>query len=153
MHVSLYVSNLEQTVAFYTTFFGQEATKLKPGYAKWLLESPPLIISFVENPEAVRPTFGHLGFQVETPGQLAEHLERLQAAGLVSREEKGIACCFAVQDKFWVADPDGHQWEVYFFHKDVEFNDPHTAADTAPCCLPLARDEKPKRQLAELGTR
>ena len=60
MHVSLYVSNLAASVNFYSTFFGQPATKVKPGYAKYVLDSPSLIISFIENPERVQANFGHL---------------------------------------------------------------------------------------------
>lgn len=56
---------------------------------------------------------------------------------MVSLEEIGTACCYALQDKFWAADPDGHQWEVYYFHEDVEFNDPHYALEDAKaCCTP-----------------
>ena len=54
MHVSLYVSNLAASVNFYSTFFGQPATKVKPGYAKYVLDNPSLIISFIENPERVQ---------------------------------------------------------------------------------------------------
>ena len=65
MHVSLYVKNLERTVDFYQNFFGEVATKVKPGYVKFTLEKPSLIISFVENSENINPLFGHLGFQKE----------------------------------------------------------------------------------------
>ena len=66
MHVSLYVSNLQNSIQFYTSFFGAEPVKVKPNYCKYILENPSLIISFVENKERVRQNFGHLGFQVET---------------------------------------------------------------------------------------
>ena len=69
----------------------------------------------------------------------------------MSAEEIGTACCYAVQDKFWVTDPDGVQWEVYYFHEDVEFNDPKYAMeDASACCMP-AKEEKPKVKLAELS--
>lgn len=138
MHVSLYVSNLAATVNFYTAFFGQPATKIRPGYAKYVLDQPSLIISFVENAERVRSHFGHLGFQVETAAELEQRLLRARAAGLVQREEVGTNCCYATQDKFWVSDPDGVEWEVYYFHADAEFNDPRydgTSAEASQCCL------------------
>ena len=139
MHVSLYVSDLEASVRFYTAFFGQPAAKVKPGYAKYVLDSPSLIISFVENPERVHSNFGHLGFQVETLAELTYRLSAAQAAGLVQREEIGTNCCYARQDKFWTSDPDGTEWEVYYFHEDAEFNDPRyeldgTAAAPTQCC-------------------
>jgi catechol 2,3-dioxygenase-like lactoylglutathione lyase family enzyme len=134
MHVSLYVSSIEKTVAFYNTFFGIDALKVKPGYAKYILESPSLIISFVENPERIQANFGHLGLQVDTVKEVMQRLETAKAAGLSVREEMGVSCCFALQDKFWVNDPDGHQWEIYFFHEDSEFNDPHYATKEATAC-------------------
>ena len=164
MHVSLYVSNIAKTVDFYSSFFGQEATKVKPGYAKFVLEKPSLIISFVENPERVQSHFGHLGFQVETLGELEEKLTFAREKNLVAKEEIGTNCCYAKQDKFWATDPDGVQWEVYYFHEDAEFNDPHYATQTAeacciplekvkaedPCCIPLETAEKSKFDLTDL---
>ncbi|UYZ62496.1 ArsI/CadI family heavy metal resistance metalloenzyme [Hymenobacter weizhouensis] len=141
MHVSLYVSDLAATVNFYTAFFGQAAAKVKPSYAKFVLDRPSLIISFVENPGRVASTFGHLGFQVETVAELAERRAAAEAAGLISREEIGTSCCYAKQDKFWVNDPDGTEWEVYYFHEDAEFNDPRyqqeydAAAVSSQCCI------------------
>ena len=153
MHVSLYVSNLAASVNFYSTFFGQPATKIKPGYAKYVLESPSLIISFIENPERVQSNFGHLGFQVETVEEMNNRLVNARAQGIVSKEEIGTSCCYAVQDKFWATDPDGVQWEVYYFHEDAEFNDPHyELQDASACCMPPAAAvvEKPKLKIAEV---
>ena len=138
MHVSLYVTDLVRTVDFYNQFFGQEAAKVKPGYAKYVLDSPSLIISFVENPARVQPQFGHLGFQVETVEELNIRLWEARKRKIVSREETGTNCCYAKQDKFWVNDPDGIQWEVYYFHADAEFNDPHYETETVSACCTQA---------------
>ena len=70
----------------------------------------------------------------------------------MDREEIGTACCYAVQDKFWVNDPDGIQWEIYFFHEDVSFNDPHyEVQDASACCMPHQATEKPKVALSEIS--
>lgn len=151
MHVSLYVSDLQTSINFYTQFFGKHPEKIKPGYAKYILEKPSLIISFIEHPERVQAHFGHLGFQVETTEELDQKLKIAEALKLVSKKEMGTACCYATQDKFWVTDPDGVQWEVYYFHEDAEFNDPHYAEESAvACCMPLATAEKPKMKLSEM---
>lgn len=148
MHVSLYVSDLEKTVKFYTSFFGQEPDKVKPSYAKFMLSKPALIISFVENAARVQQNFGHLGFQVETLEELRGKLEDAKSKNLVNREEIGTACCYAVQDKFWVEDPDGVQWEVYYFHEDAAFNDPHfEEQDASACCMP---SEVPQQQTVQV---
>jgi catechol 2,3-dioxygenase-like lactoylglutathione lyase family enzyme len=151
MHISLYVSDLTATVNFYSTFFGQPASKVKKGYAKYELTEPGLIISFIENPERVQSSFGHLGIQVGTKEEMERKLEVARAQGIVSSEEIGVSCCFSVQDKFWADDPDGFQWEVYYFHEDVEFNDPKfKEEDASACCMPLEREEKKIVQIAQV---
>lgn len=140
MHVSLYVSDINQSVTFYTQFFGQRPVKVKPGYAKYVLEEPSLIISFVENKDRVQSNFGHLGFQVESLEQLHTRLAEAKKHNLVSKEEIGTNCCYAKQDKFWVNDPDNVQWEVYYFHEDAEFNDPHYEMSEATACCTVSNE-------------
>jgi hypothetical protein len=116
------------------------------------LEKPSLIISFIENPERVQQNFGHLGFQLETVEEMSEWLNKARLQGIVSKEEIGTSCCYAIQDKFWATDPDGVQWEVYYFHEDAEFNDPHYASqDASACCMPPV-SQKEKISLSELTT-
>lgn len=149
MHVSFYVKDINATIQFYNTFFGQEPEKVKPGYTKYILEEPSLIISFVENPEKVQAHFGHLGFQVESKEEMENRLAVARAQGIVSKEEIGTACCYAVQDKFWVNDPDGVQWEVYYFHADSDFNDPHYSTEEASaCCTPALEQKANERVVA-----
>ncbi len=137
MHVSLYVSDIQKSVAFYSLFFGTEPTKVKADYAKFVLDEPSLIISFVQNPARVQENFGHLGFQVETMEDLNLRLWQARKHNLVAKEEAGTNCCYAKQDKFWANDPDGVQWEVYYFHEDAEFNDPrYEGAEAVVCCVP-----------------
>jgi hypothetical protein len=81
---------------------------------------------------------------------MTNQLVKARAQGIVSKEEIGTSCCYAVQDKFWATDPDGVQWEVYYFHEDAEFNDPHyEMQDASACCMPPAA-EKPKLKIAEI---
>lgn len=140
MHVSLYVSNIAQSVNFYTHFFGQEPAKVKPNYAKYVLRSPSLIISFVENKDRVQSNFGHLGFQVETLAELETKLADAKSKNLVTKEEVGTNCCYARQDKFWVNDPDNIQWEVYYFHEDTDFNDPHYDNEESKACCTVSAE-------------
>ena len=143
MHVSLYVSDIKKTTDFYSTFFGLAPVKVKPGYAKYILERPSLIISFVENKGYVQANFGHLGFQVESPEELDKKMRSAEEKGLVSMKEMGTNCCYATQDKFWAKDPDGIQWEVYYFHADSEFNDPHyEEAEAGACCTVSSAESK-----------
>lgn len=153
MHISLYVSDINETVRFYSVFFGKPAEKIKDGYAKFILDSPSLIISFIENPDRVQHNFGHLGFQVETEALMQSHLKKARSLGIVTKEEIGTACCYAIQDKFWVNDPDDIQWEIYYFHEDAEFNDPKfETTDENACCMPTTqKQEKPKVKIATIA--
>lgn len=141
MHVSLYISNVDKTMSFYNSFFGRQPVKIRPGYVKYILDQPSLIISFIEHPERVQAHFGHLGFQVETIEVMQEALNRMKELGLDVREEMGVNCCYARQDKFWVNDPDGVEWEVYYFQEDAEFNDPRY--DSIGKDLPFAPADSP----------
>lgn len=151
MHVSLYVSDIRKTVDFYSAFFNQQPEKVKTDYAKYILSEPSLIISFVQNPERVKAQFGHLGFQVEHKEEMEARLAAVQSSGMETVIETGTACCYAVQDKFWVNDPDGHQWEVYYFHEDAEFNDPYYESESASACCMPPETEKKKVNLADIS--
>lgn len=152
MHVSLYSSNINKTVEFYETLFGQKADKLKVDYAKFELDDPALVISFVENPQKVSPQFGHLGFRVESIDEVSKKLGELQSQGIPVKEEMSVSCCYALQDKFWVMDPDGHHWEVYSFSKDVDQNDPEYQSESEEAgCSP--KEEKKKVSLSSLSSK
>jgi len=129
-HISLFVSDINKTVGFYDKFFNESAAKVKEEYAKYELDAPALTISFIQKPEKVN-TAGHYGIQVKTKEELNEKLNLARGHKLVESEEAEVACCYAIQDKFWVNDPDGYEWEVYHFLDDVELNDGKPAA---ACC-------------------
>lgn len=116
-HVGLNVTNIEQTTDFYKRLFGQEPVKVEKGYSKFELDNPGLVISFIEskNPS---PQFGHMGIRVNSDTDLAEKKAELESLMKIELEETNTSCCFAMQNKFWVKDPDGYEWEVYHFLKD-----------------------------------
>lgn len=111
-HVSLNVSNIDAAVAFYEKAFGVAVTKRRPGYAKFDLQSPSLNLSMVE---AARTgvNASHFGIQVASSDDVLEAKARFEAAGLRTITEEATACCYAIQDKVWVEDPDGNSWEVF----------------------------------------
>lgn len=116
LHISLNVSTLDVSVPFYTVLFGTGPAKVKPYYAKFELDDPPLNISLNERPFE-RPVkegaVGHFGIQVKSSDTVAAAKERYLAAGFHVEEETETACCYAVQTKIWVGDPDGNRWEVF----------------------------------------
>lgn len=152
-HVSLNVSNVERSVAFYRQFFGVEPAKLKPDYAKFDLVDPPLNLTMNEHTPAQDGEYGrlsHLGIQVEGHEAVDAARQRLIAAGLLSLDEEDTVCCYARQDKVWATDPDGNQWEVFFvMEADVASDSfrgdaccvPVEETEDGACCTPEAKQE------------
>jgi catechol 2,3-dioxygenase-like lactoylglutathione lyase family enzyme len=132
-HVSLNVTDIEASVAFYEKVFDVRATKRRPGYAKFDLEAPSLNLSMVEAPRSGLNA-SHFGIQVATTEDVAAAAARFKRSGLETRAEENTACCYAVQDKVWVDDPDGNMWEVFV----VKGDSPSMRAHQTACCAPPA---------------
>jgi catechol 2,3-dioxygenase-like lactoylglutathione lyase family enzyme len=130
-HVSLNVSNIEASVAFYERAFGVAAAKRRPGYAKFDLVAPALNLTMQEAPRT-GVNASHFGVQVAGSADVLEAKRRFEAAGLKTRSEEDTACCYAVQDKVWVEDPDGNSWEVFVVKADADV----MKASTSECCAP-----------------
>jgi catechol 2,3-dioxygenase-like lactoylglutathione lyase family enzyme len=119
-HLSLNVSNLSRSIDFYRILFGIEPAKRRPDYAKFELEDPPVVLSLEPTPRAPGGPLNHLGFRVPDSQTLVAMQERLERAGISSQREEGVECCYALQTKFWVTDPDRTLWEIYTLHEDID---------------------------------
>ena len=137
-HVSLNVSNVEQSVSFYEKAFGVSATKRRPGYAKFDLVEPSLNLTMNEAPRT-GVNASHFGVQVASTDDIVEAKARFEAAGLSTFTEEDTTCCYAVQDKVWIEDPDGNSWEVFVVKADA----PVMKADASSCCAPVGISKKP----------
>lgn len=114
VHVAINVTDLEAAVAFYERLFGQGASKVVEGFAKFEVDEPNVnlalnLVGSVEGPEG-RGVLSHLGFQVEDAAAVARYGERWRAAGLPTKVGESVAG----RDKVWAYDPDGNEWEVFF---------------------------------------
>lgn len=112
LHVHVTVRDLAASIAFYRTLFGAEPAVEKDDYAKWMLDDPR--VNFAISTEGTGGAgFDHLGIQVESAEELSEITGRLKAAREELVEQEQAACCHAVSDKAWVADPEGVAWETF----------------------------------------
>ena len=136
-HISLNVSDIEASVAFYEKAFDVPATKRRPGYAKFDLAEPSLNLSMVEAPRT-GVNASHFGIQLASSEDVAVAWTRFKKAGLPTRTEENTSCCYALQDKVWVADPDGKEWEVFVVKGDTDVM--HDEPAKAGCCSPAAAD-------------
>src|SRR5213082_423402 len=112
LHVHVSVKDLDRSIRFYSELFAAAPTVRKPDYAKWMLEDPRVNFAISQR-DAARVGVNHLGFQVESDGELTEIHSRLQAAGSNVIEERNVSCCYARSDKYWTKDPAGLAWESF----------------------------------------
>jgi catechol 2,3-dioxygenase-like lactoylglutathione lyase family enzyme len=119
VQLALNVSDVDQAVDFYAKLFGVEPAKRRPGYANFAVESPPLKLVLIENPDAAG-RLNHLGVEVFSPAEVTAAQSRLAGNGLATASEEDVTCCYARQDKVWVDDPDGAPWEIYTVLADAE---------------------------------
>jgi catechol 2,3-dioxygenase-like lactoylglutathione lyase family enzyme len=112
IQLALNVDDIDRAVRFYSTLFGAEPAKRKPGYANFAVSEPPLKLVLIENP-GHGGSVNHLGVEVETSDRVHAEIARLSEAGLFTEEQIATTCCFATQDKVWVTAPDAERWEVY----------------------------------------
>ena len=118
VQLALNVSDLDSAVEFYSKLFNTRPAKLRPGYANFAVADPPLKLVLIEGETG--GSLNHLGVEVETTDLVQSAQRRLVAEGLATATEDGVACCYAVQDKVWVDDPDGAPWEIYTVLADAE---------------------------------
>ncbi len=116
--------------------FGSQPSVVKPDYAKWMIEDPR--VNFAISQRGTGAGVNHLGFQVDSDAELGEIHSRLQAADASVREEKGVSCCYARSDKYWVTDPAGVAWESFRSLGTVPFHgDAEAKVGEAACCAPV----------------
>src|SRR2546427_4979865 len=139
VHLHLHVTDLAKSRAFYEKFLGAGPVKVKPGYVKFLPEWAPVNLALSAGGQGGQATVDHLGVQLPAVETVMAQLARVKAAGLPVREEMGVNCCHANQDKFWVQDPDGVEWEVYHLNYDLE-DETQAPVAKAPKALQLAKN-------------
>ena len=125
-HLALNVRSVERSIEFYKKMLGIEPSKVRTGYAKFDVTNPPLNLTLNEHSFNERGALSHLGIQVRSTDDVLAMRERWTSAGLLTRDEMQTSCCYALQDKAWVRDPDDNEWEVFVVLED-------NLAETAPC--------------------
>lgn len=117
-HLAINVRDVGASVAFYRKMFGIDPSKVRTGYAKFDVQNPPLNFTLNQVPFGERGALSHLGIQVRSTEDVLSVRDRWTSEGLVAREEMDTNCCYAIQDKAWVKDPDGNEWEVFVVRED-----------------------------------
>ena len=117
-HLALNVRDVEKSIEFYRKMLGIEPSKVRLGYAKFDVQNPPLNLTLNQNAFGERGALSHLGIQVGSTDDVLAMRQQWIDAGLVTRDEMQTNCCYAVQDKTWIQDPDGNAWEAFVVLQD-----------------------------------
>jgi catechol 2,3-dioxygenase-like lactoylglutathione lyase family enzyme len=137
VQLALNVGDVDEAVAFYSKLFGTGPAKRRPGYANFAIAEPPLKLVLIQS-GLPGGTLNHLGVEVESTDEVGAATSRLAGDGLDPDVEMNVSCCYAVQDKVWVSDPDGARWEVYTVLGDAPNLAPVSAetgeAQECKCC-------------------
>ena len=154
-HVSLNVKNITSSVEFYEKMFDIKPLKVRPGYAKFDVQNPPLNLALSEFDYNEKGALSHLGIQVASTEDVLTTKSRWEEIGLLTRDEMQTSCCYALQDKTWVRDPDGNEWEVFVVLED-NLNEPASCEcgaqslaeneTAAACCVPTSMEANNKSQ-------
>jgi len=120
VQLSINVSDFDAAVAFYSRLFGTTPAKLRPGYANFAIDDPPLKLVLNCPGNGPGGTINHLGVEVSSTGEVTQAEARLAAAGLVTESRPGTECCYARQDKVWAHGPDQVAWEYYTVLEHIE---------------------------------
>jgi catechol 2,3-dioxygenase-like lactoylglutathione lyase family enzyme len=134
-HLAINVSNVDTSIDFYKKMLGIDPSKVRTGYAKFDVQNPPLNLTLNQVPFTGSGALSHLGIQVATSEDVAAMRDVWKARGLAPREEMQTECCYALQDKAWVNDPDGNEWEVFVVLKD-NLPEGSKKGEDATCCAP-----------------
>ena len=131
VHLAINVRDITISIDFYRRLFGLEPSKVRTGYAKFDVENPPLNFTLNQHEFESAGVLSHLGIQVASTEDVLAMRELWHERGLITRDEMQTNCCYATQDKTWVKDPDGNEWEAFVVLQD---NLPELEKATAGCC-------------------
>ena len=151
-HLAINVKNVDASIEFYKKMFGIEPSKVRTGYAKFDVQNPPLNLTLNEVPFGERGALSHLGIQVASTDDVLATRDRWGREGLLTRDEMQTNCCYAFQDKAWVADPDGNEWEVFVVLEDNLPESPACCGTAAPEKIKLGEVETQTGESASCST-
>jgi catechol 2,3-dioxygenase-like lactoylglutathione lyase family enzyme len=132
-HVAIHVRDAKKSIEFYRSLFGIEPSRIRAGYAKFDVVDPALNFTLNEGEAGEPGGLSHLGIQVASSADVLAVTGQWRERGLLPRDEMKTVCCYALQDKAWVRDPDGNEWEVFAVLED---NLPEKTTKEKSCCAP-----------------
>ena len=145
VHISLSVSDIKESVEFYSNLFQTPATKVKSEYANFRMETPALHLALTQvlpsQTNKHNTESEHFGIELFNPNELENWHSKVRASGLKTITEKEVTCCYAVGNKFWAQDPDGNRWEFWVRLEEASsMKSPETSNQDSVCCPTEAKE-------------
>jgi len=119
LQLALNVDDLDNAIDFYSKMFATPPLKVKPGYANFAIEQPPLKLVLFEG-AGESGSINHLGVEVESADQVTAAETRMSDAGLTTTGVDETICCYAEKAETWLDAPDGNRWEWYVKKADAD---------------------------------
>ena len=133
LQLAIDVANLEEAIQFYSRMFSSEPSKVRPGYANFTIEEPPLKLVLVEDIEN-GGSINHLGVEVDDVRMVHEADARMTDEGLTTTGIDETMCCYADKTETWIDGPDDIRWEWYVKRGDNEQLENVVVSSEANCC-------------------
>ena len=127
------VANLDEAIEFYSKMFSSEPSKVRPGYANFTIEEPPLKLVLFEDIEN-GGSINHLGVEVDDVKMVHEADARMTDEGLTTTGIDETMCCYADKTETWIDGPDDIRWEWYVKRGDNEQLENVVVSSEANCC-------------------
>ena len=119
LQLAIDVGDLDEAVDFYSRMFGTGPAKVRPGYANFAIDEPPLKLVLFERPGG-GGTINPLGVEVGPTAEVVAAEARLAAADLETTGIEDTECCYAEKTETWLEAPDDLRWEWYVKTADTE---------------------------------
>jgi len=133
LQLAIDVANLDEAIEFYSKMFSSEPSKVRPGYANFTIEEPPLKLVLFEDIEN-GGSINHLGVEVDDVKMVHEADARMTDEGLTTTGIDETMCCYADKTETWIDGPDDIRWEWYVKKGDNEQLENVVVSSEANCC-------------------
>ena len=133
LQLAIDVANLDEAIEFYSKMFSSEPSKVRPGYANFTIEEPPLKLVLFEDIEN-GGSINHLGVEVDDVKMVHEADARMTDEGLTTTGIDETMCCYADKTETWIDGPDDIRWEWYVKRGDNEQLENVVVSSEANCC-------------------
>ena len=133
LQLAIDVANLDEAIEFYSRMFSSEPSKVRPGYANFTIEEPPLKLVLFEDIEN-GGSINHLGVEVDDVKMVHEADARMTDEGLTTTGIDETMCCYADKTETWIDGPDDIRWEWYVKKGDNEQLENGVVSSEPNCC-------------------